>query len=138
LRHRQDKKSGNLIRDSFHKVFSLAGQHLRIEITNHLENKDNLPKSVCSTWQRLSKSLQEEIEIIEKNIEKILEQNSDINYKYKNLQTIPGVGKTTAVAILAESPDLSQFANARQFAAYAGLVPKHRSPGSDMVTIFRI
>lgn len=102
----------------------------KIEITNHLENKDNLPKSVCNTWQRLSKILQKEIEIVEKNIEKNLEQNSDINYKYKNLQTIPRIGKTTAVAILAESPDLTQFANARQFAAYAGLVPKHRSSGS--------
>ena len=45
------------------------------------------------------------------------------------MQTIPGIGKLTAVAILAETPDLKSFANARELAAYAGLTPKYKISG---------
>ncbi|KJV55579.1 transposase IS116/IS110/IS902 family protein [Orientia chuto str. Dubai] len=44
------------------------------------------------------------------------------------MQTIPGIGRITAVAILAESPDIESFSNARQLAAYAGLTPKIKLP----------
>jgi len=46
------------------------------------------------------------------------------------MQTIPGIGKTTAIAILAESPDLESFSSARQIAAYIGLTPKHKTSGT--------
>lgn len=51
---------------------------------------------------------------------------------YNNLQSIPGISKITAVAILAEVSDISSFRNARQLAAYAGLTPKHRLSGSSL------
>lgn len=87
---------------------------------------------MCATWKRLLKNLQNEINVIENNIELLLTKNLDLKKQYENLQTIPGIGKTTAIAILAESPDLKQFSNARQYAAYAGLVPRHKSSGSSI------
>ena len=48
------------------------------------------------------------------------------------MQTIPGIGKTTAIAILAESPDFTSFKCPRQFAAYAGLAPKHKTSSSSV------
>ncbi|MFU7503051.1 MAG: transposase [Candidatus Tisiphia sp.] len=48
------------------------------------------------------------------------------------LQTILGIGKLTAVAILAESPDLDSFNSAKEFAAYAGLTSKHRVSGTSV------
>ena len=54
--------------------------------------------------------------------------------QYDNLQTIPGIGKITAIAILAEVPDFLAFENARQqLAVYAGLTPKQgTSSGSSL------
>ena len=49
------------------------------------------------------------------------------------MQTIPGIGKLTAVAILAETPDLKSFANARELAAYAGLTPKYKISGTSQL-----
>ena len=49
---------------------------------------------------------------------------------YKN---IPGIGKLTAAAILAETPDLKSFANVRELAAYAGLTPKHKISGTSQL-----
>lgn len=48
------------------------------------------------------------------------------------LETIPGIGRTTARAMLAEIPDIQNFKNARQLAAFAGLNPCQRQSGSSV------
>lgn len=47
----------------------------------------------------------------------------------RRLQTMPGVGHLTAVAIEAFSPDMALFARGRDFAAWLGLVPRQHSSG---------
>ena len=49
--------------------------------------------------------------------------------KARQLQTMPGVGPLTAVAVEAFGPDMAQFETGRDFAAWLGLVPKQRSSG---------
>jgi transposase len=48
------------------------------------------------------------------------------------LDSIPGIGETTAAALLAEVPDFSRYKSARQVAAFAGLVPRERQSGSSV------
>lgn len=48
------------------------------------------------------------------------------------LDSIPGIGETTAALLLAEITDITQYASARQVAAYAGLVPRERHSGSSV------
>ena len=48
------------------------------------------------------------------------------------LDSIPGVGETTAALLLAEIVDVTQYKSARQVAAYAGLVPRERRSGSSV------
>lgn len=104
----------------------------QVEVMNHLENKDLLPKSVCTVWKKLSQNLKQQMATIEKSIDTLLKNDSKLHQQSQNLQTIPGIGKTTAVAIIAESPDISIFKDARSYAAYAGVVPKHRNSGSSI------
>jgi len=47
----------------------------------------------------------------------------------RRLATIPGIGPLTASAMAASVVDAAQFASARQFAAWLGLVPQQRSSG---------
>jgi transposase len=47
----------------------------------------------------------------------------------RRLQTMPGVGPLTAIAVEAFGPDLAQFKSGRGFAAWLGLVPKQHSSG---------
>ena len=47
----------------------------------------------------------------------------------RRLQTMPGVGPLTALAIEAFAPDMSCFKHGRDFAAWLGLVPLQRSSG---------
>lgn len=48
------------------------------------------------------------------------------------LQTIPGIGETTALQLLAELPSPEQCRHARQVAAQAGLCPRQRQSGSSV------
>jgi transposase len=47
----------------------------------------------------------------------------------RRLQTMPGVGPLTALAVEAFAPDMTSFKNGRDFAAWLGLVPRQRSSG---------
>jgi len=57
---------------------------------------------------------------------KMLAAESD---RARRLQTMPGVGPLTAVAVEAFGPDMAQFKVGRDFAAWLGLVPKQYSSG---------
>ena len=60
--------------------------------------------------------------------------NNHLNLKQKSdlLDSIPGIGATTAARLLAEITDFKQYQSARQIAAYAGLVPRERRSGSSV------
>ncbi|WP_425412335.1 IS110 family transposase [Leisingera methylohalidivorans] len=47
----------------------------------------------------------------------------------RRLQTMPGVGPITAIAVEAFGPDMAQFKTGRSFAAWLGLVPRQHSSG---------
>lgn len=47
----------------------------------------------------------------------------------RRLQTMPGVGPLTALAVEAFAPDMAQFKCGRDFAAWLGLVPRQHSSG---------
>jgi len=47
----------------------------------------------------------------------------------RRLQTMPGVGPLTSLAVEAFGPDMAQFKRGRDFAAWLGLVPRQHSSG---------
>lgn len=47
----------------------------------------------------------------------------------KLLMTVPGIGQTTGLALLAEIVDISRFQNSEQLAAYIGMIPMCHSSG---------
>jgi transposase len=47
----------------------------------------------------------------------------------RRLQTMPGVGPMTAMAVEAFAPDMTNFRSGRDFAAWLGLVPRQHSSG---------
>ena len=48
---------------------------------------------------------------------------------YTCLLSVPGIGPITAIALLAETGDLSRFDNPDQFCSYLGLIPSEQSSG---------
>jgi len=63
---------------------------------------------------------------IDKQLEAIARQNAIA----KHLLTIPGIGVTTATAMVGCVPDIHLFKKARQFSAWLGITPREHSSGS--------
>lgn len=76
--------------------------------------------------------LEAQIEAARRQIEAHIASHSELDQQARLLQSIPGIGAVTAAVVLAEVGDFSHFGNARQVAAYAGLVPRIRESGSSV------
>jgi transposase len=61
-----------------------------------------------------------------------LDQHPGLKAQHALLDSIPGIGDTTATALLAELPNWQTFASAREVAAQAGLTPKQKLSGSSV------
>lgn len=69
------------------------------------------------------------LERLDKQILKLVKEDSRLTEDVDLLCTIPGVGFKTAARVVAELGDLSQFKRSRQITAMAGLSPRQRSSG---------
>ena len=108
------------------------------QIQNYLESKAHFPDDVCRTYNKLSKHLINEIDKIQQKIDYLINSSEQLNQDIKTMQTIPGIGKKTAITILSEVPNIRDFNSAREFAAFAGLTPKHYSSGTSISKKSRI
>jgi transposase len=73
-----------------------------------------------------------QLNLLEQQLQAVFDRDPHLKQLRDNLMTIKGVGKVTAVGILAELPRLEQFDNARQVVAFAGLNPSERQSGSSV------
>jgi transposase len=74
--------------------------------------------------------LNEQIKRTQELIRAHIDNHPRLKRQSELLDSIPGIGETTAAVLLAEMTDLKQYRSARQVAAYAGLVPRERQSGS--------
>lgn len=94
------------------------------------------PLEECSAqemWKGMLHSMISNLEATRKlfsECEKQLEKMGKEDQRIQRVQTIPGVGRPGAEAIVAHLDDAKRFDNARQVSAYAGLVPKQWQSGT--------
>lgn len=63
------------------------------------------------------------------DLEKTLRREAQCGEETRRLQTMPGIGPITAMAVEAFAPPMSMFRRGRDFAAWLGLVPAQHSTG---------
>jgi transposase len=73
--------------------------------------------------------IERQIAAIDKALRKLLACDIALKARFDILITIPGLGETTALAILVEMPELGQIEN-KQAASLAGLAPMARDSGT--------
>lgn len=104
---------------------------MRTAEENRLSSGINV-EAVRESVEGLLAHLAEQIERAQKLIREHIESHPGLKLKRELLDTIPGIGETTASALLAEVTDFSQYKSARQVAAFAGLAPRERQSGSSV------
>lgn len=103
----------------------------RTRIQNRLEG--TRPESPARRY------LQDQLEYVEKqlvqietDIQKQLDEDQGLQTQCHLLTSIIGIGKTSAVQVLAELPDLTTFSSSDELVAYAGLCPRQQQSGSQL------
>jgi len=76
----------------------------------------------------LSTQIKQTTNIIAQHIDK----HPELKKQKELLKSIPGIGDTTAAALLSEVRDFRTFDSGGQLAAYAGLVPEQRDSGTSV------
>lgn len=64
------------------------------------------------------------------NLDKVIKQKSSSDPRVLILNTIPGIGPTTAFLLASEIGDISRFHSAKAFSSYFGLVPRISQSGT--------
>jgi transposase len=87
---------------------------------------------VTASIQEVIATLDEQIAQVERKIRQHFDDHPDLKRRRDLLTSIPGIGETTAGAILSEVPHLDRFESAKAIAAFAGLSPRERRSGTSI------
>jgi transposase len=100
---------------------------MRTQELNHQE--ETVGKVVIQQLRRHLRLLDQQIEDIDREIARLIENDDDWDQRNRILQSVPGVGPVTAANLLAELPELGKL-NRQEIAALAGLAPYNRDSGT--------
>jgi transposase len=91
------------------------------------EQKLSIPDQLIGR-QRLDQiiSLERQVSDVERFIDQTVATDSVFQQQLELLQSVPGIGRLTALTILVETGDLTRFDTTDQLGAYAGLTPRVR------------
>ena len=85
---------------------------------------------LIQSLKRQLKQFNKEIEILENEIEELIKEYNQP--MYSNIRSIPGVGKKTALLLIASTNGFKSFENHRQLSAFFGLSPTERTSGTSI------
>lgn len=94
---------------------------------NRQEHTDD--KVVAKLIKQHVAMLKGQIESVDAAIERLVDSDDDLGGKVRRLQEVKGVGRLSAVKVLAELPELGTL-NQKQTAAIAGLAPINHDSGT--------
>lgn len=109
-------------------VFPVGMHHLARMARLVEDEATNLPALIRDECQDLLAQITEKTRRITERAGKLSALASQ-SERARRLQTMPGVGPFTAIAVEAFVPDVAQFKTGRDFAAWLGLVPRQHSSG---------
>lgn len=87
-----------------------------------------LHKPLAQAIRRMLKTLEKQLDQIEKQILELIDRDDDWRNRFELLKSVPGVGDTTAATLIAELPELGGL-NRQQIAALVGVAPMNKDSG---------
>lgn len=73
--------------------------------------------------------LEQKIKNIEKELDKVVKSDPQMNEQFNLITSIPGIGNIISYSVLERIPDIKLFTHAKQFAAFTGVSPKQNQSG---------
>lgn len=107
----------------------------RVAVKNQLHAESAQAEPHQRSLQRLNsriKFLNEQEKEIKCDIEICIKEDNKLNQEIENICTIPGVGRLTAVVVLAETNGFELIRNKKQLVSYAGFDVKEKLSGTSV------
>lgn len=96
--------------------------------TQELNRSQIMGKLLATSCRRIIRVLDQEVERLEKLLDKRVAEHEAWQHRRSQLQTVPGVGDTLIYTLLADLPELGEMTN-KQAAALVGVAPMNRDSG---------
>ena len=119
------RKSKNLI--AIRNLLARRRQLVNLR-TQEMNRKSIVGKAFEASCQRIIRTLDKEVERMEKQLSHHVEEQSEWAEKYSLLKSEPGVGNTLIYTLLADLPELGTLNN-REISALVGVAPINRDSG---------
>jgi len=110
-----------------------------VEIKNRIknleegkENLDSIEIKILDRDKQFLEEIKQFIKDIETQIDALLESDEQIKALVELIQTVPGVGKLTALYLIAYTEGFTKFKTWRKFASYIGIAPFPYSSGTSI------
>ncbi|WP_291722197.1 IS110 family transposase [Bernardetia sp.] len=81
---------------------------------------------------RTLKALDKDIESVEKQLEQVIKEDTQLTRIMKILCSIPGIKKVTSIALIIVTEAFTKFESAKQLACYCGVVPFENRSGTSL------
>jgi transposase len=91
-----------------------------------------LEKQLAKMNQGLIESLQEQIQKLEAEIDKIVKSDESLKEQAKQIQSVPGVGPITCWSMIAKTEGFTAISEPRKMACYCGIVPFDHQSGTSV------
>ncbi|OAM32022.1 hypothetical protein A7P95_00030 [Eikenella longinqua] len=116
---------------------NLKALNRRIEQLNVLLNMESNRKEVSdpvikSGIDTIINAIQNEIASCKTAIQDLIDSDKELSHNQQLLQTISGVGKTTAAWLLSVLVDIDKFENSKKLISYLGLSPVIKDSGTSV------
>ena len=89
-------------------------------------------KHKSSRWKKVIKTIDEQINAIDAEIEALIEADPVLTRQKELLVSIDGIGERIAINMIAITGGFTRFQNARQFCSFAGLTPYKYDSGTSV------
>lgn len=104
-------------------------QLVRLRTAESNRREHVLNKAIAQSLNRILKTIEREIERVEQSIREQLTCMPELKAKAQILDSVPGIGETTASMLVTELPELGRL-NRRQIAMLVGVAPINRDSGT--------
>lgn len=133
------KESYKKLRQLTRERDQLVSERAAIKNQLHAEEKEAYPllKTINRLKQRIKFLNKQEAEI-KADIERVVQKSPDLENEIKCMTSVPGVGRLTAVILLAETNGFELIRNKKQLASYAGLDVKEKQSGTSIRGVSKI
>jgi len=120
--------SHEALRETTRALQTLIRERARMQTRQQRATNEAVRHAFGGVIETLDRQIQE----LEAAIDVHADECTAVRQACQLLESIPGIGRRSAIRVLAELGDWTRFASARQVAAYAGLTPSHHRSGTSV------